>query len=165
MTPTPKTVVVEPVTPEPVTEATAPTPEPEKPVVKETVVTPKPTPKAKRKKTVKPNDTVSTPEKKDSEVQWQRKSPDSDTWENIPNATQSTYVVTEADKNTQIRAQITDDDSEIVSYTESVWASAPKAKADAVPKTGVNETLAVILLAIGSAAAAAVLILRKKRED
>ena len=64
-----------------------------------------------------------------------------------------------------IRAAVFDDEGEFLSYTESVWASAPGSGLDSVPGTGVNETASAVFAAIGVLAGLALLAVKKKEEE
>ncbi len=96
--------------------------------------------------------------------QWQTYDADTDTWADIPNANTTTYVTT--DEDTAVRVKITDDDDiEFVDYTDVVWLTAPLLDDyDTVPKTGVNETVAILFLLTGIAATAGAVVLSRRRK-
>ena len=113
--------------------------------------------------TVETNDDDSDTSGSKRKYQWQTYDSDNDTWSDIPGENTTTYVTTEADSG--VRVKITDeDDIEFVDYTDVVWLTAPVLDDyDTVPKTGVNETAAIMFILAGIAASAGTLVLSLRK--
>ena len=112
-----------------------------------------------------------------AQVQWERKNQETNTWEEIPQATELVYIPTREDEGSEIRARVSltevpetpvyTDSFKVQTLTGGDYAVTGSAL-DEVPKTGPRSVAGFVFAAIGMmamAAGAIVTLKTRKKED